>query len=153
MPLHSSAGETSKRRISPESVHERDVGVVAPDRQTFFREAIVPIDHDAESGSPRLLFDYELNALVRKIVARTRSVTLVLDCCFSSSVVRGLGDLPEEMSRCIDLDRGAPLLDPGKGRPIPDGMQRTQLGAADDCHVVAACLGHERAKEARGDDG
>lgn len=57
-------------------------------RRIISREALVPVD--VEDGGPlRLLFDYELNALVQRILSRTSDVTMILDCCHSAGIRRG----------------------------------------------------------------
>jgi hypothetical protein len=49
------------------------------------REALVPVDVDAGGD---LLFDYEVNELLRGIAARTDDLTVVLDCCCSAGATR-----------------------------------------------------------------
>lgn len=61
------------------SGHSRRIKVTDPSGLTFIREALMPVDFDAESP-PRSLFDFELNELLGRITSRTRSVTVMLDC-------------------------------------------------------------------------
>ena len=49
------------------------------------REALVPLD--ALAGG-ELLFDYEINEILRRIAARTHDLTVVLDCCCSAGATR-----------------------------------------------------------------
>lgn len=49
------------------------------------REALVPVD--GFSGG-ELLFDYELNDILRRIAERTEHLTVVLDCCCSAGATR-----------------------------------------------------------------
>lgn len=125
--------------------HGSRVEVVTPSGLRLFREALVPIDH-AVSGSHQVLFDYELNERLRAIVARTRSVALVLDCCHSSGVTRTGAE--SFTPRCVALD-GPLLPDPAAGDPD----QHHALSDVEHCHVVAACWDHERAQEGRGEGG
>lgn len=116
---------------------------------TFFREALVPVDFG--HGGLNLLYDYEINELLRAIVARTRSVTLVLDCCHAASVPRGSSTQPP-LVRTISKDvldaliHGHALDDPGDSDGAMTGQRRLASGV-DDCHVVAACLGNQKAYE------
>ena len=118
-----------------------------PDGRSFHREALVPIDFDA-AREPLLLYDHELAQLLAQITARTRSVTVVLDCCHAAGVTRGPGT--STTARAIDLEavlgRHAPLAAPADSEP-DDRPAR----AFDDCHVVSACLHHEQSLE--GNDG
>lgn len=133
------------------SGHGARVPVVAADGRSFHREALVPADYDARAGELRLLFDYELNELLRAIAARTRSVGVVLDCCHSAGATRDGRD-PDRRSRFLDLSRRPPRRDPAPGMRGTAADAHALIGAVDDCHVVSACLGHELAKEERGPD-
>jgi hypothetical protein len=105
------------------------------------RESLVPVDY--EQG---MLHDYELNAKLAKIVARTKSVTFILDCCHSAGVTRGPAD--ETMTaRSLDLDDVPDV--PGEAAPRPGGFGR----GIDDCQVVCACLDHESAYESEPENG
>lgn len=120
---------------------------------TRFREALVPVDGSLEG--PAVLFDFELNALLANITTRTRSVTMILDCCHSSGATRSLDDTATS-TRFIDLAG-----DTGGAAAVTITEERAQLLAAavagnatpkvgadlDACHVVAACLNDELAKE------
>jgi hypothetical protein len=129
--------------------HGARVQVTASDGRRFHREALVPVDYDADPLRPQLLYDHELNGLLNDIVARTRSVTLVLDCCHSAGATREGGASRDRQTRHVDFSNLPPLPD-----PAPASHGGTQPGAAfgavEDCHVVAACLGHELAYEQRG---
>jgi hypothetical protein len=127
--------------------HGSRIEVIAPNGMRLFREALVPVDHNAVPRTSQVLFDYELNEKLRAIVARTHSVALVLDCCHSSGVTRTGPD--HHVDRCIDLP--SVLLPPDPAGGASPG--RLLIGAVDHCQVVAACFDHERAREARDDDG
>ncbi|MFO0592359.1 MAG: caspase family protein [Polyangiaceae bacterium] len=113
-------------------------------------EALVPVDFDSDPGAFRLLFDFELNHLLRNIAARTKSVCCILDCCHSAGVTR---EVPPK-TRIARLLESADL---GLVEPIApiqlDRDQRSLLsegqagGSLDDCQVVTACLNHESASE------
>jgi hypothetical protein len=118
----------------------------------FHREALVPADCDLKASELRVLYDFELNELLRAIVRRTRQVSIVLDCCHAAGATRDALDPADWTSRCIDLSqRGAgPVL---RGDGAQASAASTDLGSVEDCHVVAACLSHERAQEGSGRDG
>ena len=125
---------------------------------TLHRESLVPVDFNAEAGTFRLLYDFELNHLLAQIAARTPAFTFVLDCCHSTGATRELPTLQGMVSRVIDLE-GLPA---GNRLPSPAGefspetlaqQPRGFKGVVDDCHVIAACLNHELAQEAFTSDG
>ncbi|HEX4421185.1 MAG TPA: caspase family protein [Kofleriaceae bacterium] len=136
----------------------------------FHREALVPVDHKDAEGKPNVLYDFELNQLLRAIAARTRRVTLILDCCHAAGATREGIDPPAWTARYLDPVRAFGLTGPLRVPPgvppgaTPGAMPGAKPGAkidrpsgpslargVDDCQVVAACLGHEYAKE--GPDG
>lgn len=125
----------------------------------FHREALVPVDFTGELRD--LLFDHELNQLLRRITARTRAVTFVLDCCHAGGVTREVVAAPDQRSRFIDLTallaKSGPLDPAIAGGAGVRGLGDDDAGAlghgVDDCHVIAACQGHEVANESRGEDG
>ncbi len=134
------------------SGHGTRIEVTAPDGRRFHREALVPVDFQAEPAR-RLLFDYELNARLRAITDKTPSVTVVLDCCHAAGATR---DSPnhEQKPRFLDLgvllDRQLPPIpDPAIHTPVDigaggrSGAEGHRLGGGVDlCHVVCACLNH-----------
>jgi Caspase domain len=107
--------------------------VVDTPQGAFHREALVPVD------TGKLLYDYELNGLLADIVAKTSSVTLVLDCCHSAGATRG----PDAGLTARAFDSKGITLDDDVGPPTPGGIGRD----VDQCHVVCACLDHESAYE------
>jgi hypothetical protein len=127
--------------------------------RTFHREALVMADHDPAQPGSGMLYDFELNRALRAIAEQTGSVTLVLDCCHAAGVTRSAGELrppevvasSEPIERYLDFERMAAVADPGP--PPGDEDPRPLIAAAEHCHVVAACLGHERANEEREPDG
>lgn len=120
----------------------------------FHSEALVMADHDPARPGSGMLFDFELNQALRAITERTHSVTVVLDCCHAAGVTRGPGELlppdvvasADPVARCLDLDSAA-LVDLPPAPPDANESRPGLVAAADHCHVVAACLGHERANE------
>jgi hypothetical protein len=122
--------------------------------QTLYREALVPVDADDDRDNPRLLFDFELNALLAAITARTRCVTLVLDCCHSAGATRTGLKTTGPIARYIDppVPRTGHLPDPAGTARSVDGKPHALARGIDDCHVVSACQGHELAYEDRGPD-
>jgi hypothetical protein len=120
------------------------------------REALVPVDFNAQAGSWQLLFDFDLNRLLAAIVARTNAVTFVLDCCHSAGATREISGskmTPRFIDLRLDLHWAEPLsLPTDKGALAVSGV-RGVGGNIDDCQVVAACLNHELAQESTGGDG
>jgi len=137
---------------------------VVDDERRFHRESLLPVDFDVEPHGQGLLFDYELNQLLQQIAARTRSITVVLDCCHAAGLTRdGFAD-GDPQSRFVDLasvlQLTGPLPDPahtagpdtraGHRGADSGGNDASPVGLArgvDDCHIVAASLGHELASE------
>ncbi|HEX8110328.1 MAG TPA: caspase family protein, partial [Kofleriaceae bacterium] len=140
--------------------HGARIAVRVGSGRTYHREALVLADHDPARADSGLLYDFELNQALRAIAQQTHSVTLVLDCCHAAGVTRGPGELrspevlaeSEPIARYLDLERMAAVPDPG---PPPGDLDvpRALIAAAEHCHVVAACLGHEYATEECGSDG
>jgi len=131
----------------------------------FHREALVPVD--VTTGVPAsLVFDHELNAALVRIVERTRSVTVVLDCCHAAGATRGhrgelldgatggTGSSAAPAVRFIDLalDLGWTEL---LREPTPREATRGHglVRQLDACQVVSACLEHEVAYEELGPEG
>ena len=118
----------------------------------FAREALLPKDKKRGTEN-RLLFDWELNALIARIAARTPAVTVVLDCCNSAGATRGLED-----AEATVLDRFWPtpeLALTARTEP-PDGSVRgiaSALGSLQQCQVVAACRDDQRARESSTEGG
>jgi hypothetical protein len=119
---------------------------------TMYREALVPVDFNAQPGTFQLLFDFDVNRLLAAIVARTSAVTFILDCCNSAGATR---ELPASgmTSRFMDFDRGKPLTIAAEKQALAAAGVRGLAGNVDDCHVVTACLNHELAQESTGSDG
>ena len=122
---------------------------------TFARESLVPVDYDATPGQLQLLPDFEFNRLLASIAKRTRSVAVVLDCCHSTGATRELPGDSEMTPRSVDFSNSPDRIvysqaDAGLAKSLDGG---TGIASVDDCQVVAACLNHELAQEAQGDDG
>jgi Caspase domain len=116
------------------------------------REALLPKDKKSAAGE-RLLFDWELNALIARIAARTPAVTVVLDCCNSAGATRGIEDgAAQSADRYWDMSQ-VPLV---TSTAPPAGSIRgvaSALGSLQDCQVVAACRDDQRARESAGGEG
>jgi Caspase domain len=129
------------------SGHGTQCLVEGGDKRRFSREALLP--KDKKSGAEyRLLFDWELNALIARIASRTPAVTMILDCCCSAGATRDVGStgdrfFPTDVT--YELPTGtATLVDPIRG--VAAG-----LGSIERCQVVAACRDVERARESVGE--
>lgn len=132
--------------------HGARVPMIGAGGRRFHREALVPADYDPDSHQPRMLYDYELNALLQNIVHQTRSVTLVLDCCHAAGATREGAPARDRQPRYIDLSHLPALPDPAPASRGSAEPAVSAFGAVEDCHVVAACLAHELAQEERGPD-
>lgn len=117
----------------------------------FSREALLPKDKK-RGAEYRLLFDWELNALIARIAARTPAVTVVLDCCSSAGATRSIE------AEAAAKDRFWPILDVyplAAGEVSPEEPIRgvaMGLGAVQGCQFVAACRDDQRARESTGDE-
>ncbi|MEM9457736.1 MAG: caspase family protein [Myxococcota bacterium] len=60
-----------------------------------FDQFLVPIDHD-QGDLFRGIYRIELTLWIARLTAKTDNVTVILDCCFSSGMVRSLGPEPWE---------------------------------------------------------
>jgi hypothetical protein len=119
---------------------------------TIHREALVPVDAEADAASPRLLYDHELNAQLARLAQRTRAVTCVLDCCHSAGVTRNPG-LPGATSRSLDPARHLNWRAPRPGAGPAPTRGEDEAPAAGGYHVVSACLDFELAMETAADEG
>jgi hypothetical protein len=127
------------------SGHGKRVVVTGSDGATFEREALVPVDFEATSGLDRFLFDFEFNALLAAIAARTSSVTVMLDCAHAAGVLRH-GDTVRS------FDRGArdrePIADPAGQLAATRGRGSDDMtGSVSTCQVVSACHANELCRE------
>lgn len=111
------------------------------------RGALVPVDAAVEDGAARgLLYDLEVNRLLKRITARTQQVTFVLDCCHSGGATRDLGGAPGDAPRSVQFARAVDAAE----LAVADAKRSTgsvAAGTVDDCQVVAACLADEKALE------
>jgi caspase domain-containing protein len=120
----------------------------------FAREALVPQDRVVLQRR-QYLFDWQLNDLLARIVERTSSVTLVLDCCCAAGVARDAADLPGSKARFLE-DREPYLLPADRtapGRDRPRGLAEGIAGVVDDIQIAAACFADQRARESPGASG
>lgn len=112
-------------------------------------EAIVPVDYGDDPA--QLIYDFELSPLLQAIVRRSEDVTVILDCCNSAGVTRGLDD---------DLGGGGSVRprflasrdDPDKAMPSPPAQAvRGLMPEARDllarCSILAAAQADETAAE------
>ncbi|MDI1442459.1 caspase family protein [Polyangium sp. 6x1] len=82
---------------------------VSPRGTRTTREALVPVDALA-GGS--LLFDDEVNDVLRRIAARTGDLTVVLDCCCSAGATRSALRPEDSAIRFCPVDDDPDLLSP-----------------------------------------
>ncbi|MGW4930599.1 caspase family protein [Agromyces sp. NPDC004153] len=112
----------------------------------FAREALLP--KDKKQGTEyRLLYDWELNALIARIAARSAAVTVILDCCNSGGATRSLD---EGSTTGTDRFWPTPELTLPAGTEPPAGSVRGIVPAVtslQQCQVVAACRDDQRARE------
>jgi hypothetical protein len=109
---------------------------------TTWREALVPVDI---TRSGNFLFDYELNAFLAKVVARTRQVTVILDCCHSGGATRGPSRTVRQIDYYDDLRATGPV--ELAAEEHASGTRGLVGDGAGVCQVVAACLANELAEE------
>jgi caspase domain-containing protein len=133
------------------SGHGKQVPVTGREGQTFQREALVPVDFqrtsDPNDRDRAWFFDFEFNEALRRIAARTRQITVVLDCCHAAGSFRD-GDDPSSAMRSLDQLELDPVPDP-VGASRGDDDDAAWLGRGiEACQVVSACLAHESAREA-----
>src|SRR5262249_22811842 len=135
------------------SGHGARVTVTTDGRNEIARESLVPVDVDADPADVRLLYDFELNALLARIAQRTSAITFVLDCWRSAGSTRSVREL--EGLRCFQVGRTVTVAE-----NRDNGLSRSARGVftglaatVEDCQVVAACLNHEAARESRALDG
>jgi hypothetical protein len=128
------------------SGHGKRIAVESDEHGTFSREALVPVDF--ERVKPEFLFDFEMNRLLGAIVERTRSVTIILDCCHAGGATRTDDKAPPDSAvRALDEDH-EPVPDPARWAGMSDDESaRSKNSRADACQIVSACLAHEFARE------
>lgn len=129
--------------------------VKASDGKRYYREALVPYDNFVLDRE-RLVFDFELNALLAKIAGRTRHVTVVLDCCCSAGATRARQG-PSSRTRFAPPIAGREFEPISRTFDIGAAPKGFVAGSFAGCMVVAACLDDESAREsdrpAAGEDG
>ena len=122
--------------------------------------ALVVLD-DADVPSVRYLRGLEFAYLLKAMVARQLTITLVLDCCFSGSVMRK-GSSVRSLGYDPAVDAAYPaipeqILDPQDeaGRPAYRDvfMRPNWLVDPDGYTILAACGPTEKAKELQSKDG
>jgi hypothetical protein len=141
--------------------HGASVAVRAGGGRTYHRQALVMADHDPARPDSGMLFDYDLEEALRAISEQTSSIALVLDCCHSGGLTRRSAELlppgvlasADPVARCLELGAWAAVPDPCPTPASAAAFPRPLIEATDHCHVVAACLGYERANEDNGPDG
>ena len=132
---------------------------VTAEMPTMHRESLLPVDFNAGPSGWDVFYDFQFNAALSRIIARTRSVSVILDCCHSSGATREM--VGKEMTgRFLD-----PAADLGREGPIPipadlvADAAATERGVAasgegvDVCQLIAACRAHEIANESTAGDG
>ncbi len=136
------------------SGHGTQIKLVEPNGVAYVREALLPTDY-LDLLDRRYLFDWEINTLLARIAARTTALTVVLDCCCSGGATRD--GLAPARSRprfwSIDEPYRLPADRPPPGRVALRGVAGSLPAAVSACHVVAACMDDERARESDDDAG
>jgi hypothetical protein len=136
------------------SGHGSRVRILTPDKKTFHRESLVPVDFNVLPNQCQLMLDFELNQLLQAITERTSAVTVCLDCCHSAGATRDV-ERDGFAARFIDSQSEPRLAEPLA--VSPEIVRAESLGgfagSVEECQVVAACLNHEEAKEFTGADG
>jgi hypothetical protein len=120
--------------------------IVEDGNQRYAREALLPKDK-LVGPTRQFLFDWELNAALAKIAARTPRVTVVLDCCSSGGATRAIAT-PGACDRFFATPE--PVRDV---EPVGVAGVVAAIGDVDRCQVVAACRADQRARESVGSDG
>lgn len=148
--LASDAVRTGDRVFIYYSGHGTQLAVVGEGGRQYTQEALLPADHaqpDPATGRPirRYLFDWELNAALRAITARTPCVSVVLDACCSHGATRDLGEGARGRDRFVE-SREPYVLQDMTEPPCSRGIAGALTGGGQAL-VVAACLADERARE------
>jgi hypothetical protein len=134
---------------------------VTADMPTMHRESLLPVDFNAGPSGWDVFYDFQFNAALSRIVARTRSVSVILDCCHSSGATRdvsanGSGMTGRFMDPAVDLGRTAPIPIPADLLADAAASERgvaTSGDGVDVCQLIAACRSHEIANESTAKDG
>ena len=101
----------------------RALNTSAPEgHATRYLQFLVPTDFDPSDGGFRGIFSFELSALLARLTAAGRNVTVILDCCHAAMMSREIELRPRAAAAALDRRRrGAP------GRPgAPTGGPRTR---------------------------
>ena len=134
---------------------------VNADTPTMHRESLLPVDFNAGPTGWDVFYDFQFNAALSRIIARTRSVSVILDCCHSSGATRDMGEHGGGMSArfmdpAADLGRTTPIPVPNELLAEAESSGRgiaTSGDGVDACQLVAACRAHEIANESTAKDG
>lgn len=133
------------------SGHGTRAPIATPTAGPTFREALALLADDPDSPYAGVLYDYELNTLIRAICQRTSSVALCLDCCHSTGATREVPGAqlgPNDfVARYLPPPPTIAPLPPTQAFPLDT---RDALGCAvpmDQAVIAAACQSHERAGE------
>ena len=121
---------------------------VSPRGTRTTREALVPVD--AQAGGS-LLFDHEINDVLRRIAARTADLTIVLDCCCSAGATRAAfrpRDSAVRFCSVDDSDMLAPVALRG-GDTLDAGLLSSFDPSDPGFLVVASAQSNESAHEGR----
>lgn len=133
------------------SGHGTQCVVVDPKGRRYTREALLPKDK-VQGVERRFLIDWELNCLLARIAQRTRTVTMVLDCCSSSGATRAVDNIEGAQDRFQTTPQEFSL--PLDGTPLTDADWGLTAAIRDNrCQLIAACRDDERAREAPDESG
>lgn len=112
------------------------------------REALVPVD--ALAGG-ELLFDDEINSVLLRIAARTKDLTVILDCCCSAGATRSAIRVPDSTVRSCSIDEFTASAEAApRGEGELDAGLLSSIDPADPGFLVAASAqSSEAANEGR----
>ncbi|RAH48750.1 caspase family protein [Aspergillus brunneoviolaceus CBS 621.78] len=128
------------------------------DAREWRYQFLVPVDFDdVNSSGFNGILDVELSQLLRATTARTRNVTVILDCCFSGRMVRapGYGDAarPKQVPS-VRYEDVVDFLTHYVERATEEMGEPTSIGDDNpDAVRIVAAAPSETAWEVRGEDG
>ena len=105
------------------------------------KKYIVPTDIEQSTEDDfRGILDFEMSHMLRDTTEKTRNVTMILDCCFSSRMVRGPGHGIKLVSKYWPTTKNYNITKHVKGLRLDEKFQRNLLveGNPDAVRIAAA---------------
>lgn len=105
------------------------------------KKYIVPTDIEQSTEDDfRGILDFEMSHMLRDTTEKTRNVTMILDCCFSSRMVRGPGHGIKLVSKYWPTTKNYNIAKHVKGLRLDEKFQRNLLveGNPDAVRIAAA---------------